>query len=396
MAMRRPSAPLSDGANRAGVARANAEMSLLRKVRVLVVDDSPVVCRVIAGLLGRDTDIEVVGTAGDPYVARDLILSLEPDVLTLDIDLPRMQGLAFLRVLKEHRPLPVIIVSSFTPEGSLTALEALSAGAVDVISKASPAWGTDGFSAQFCERVKAAARARLVNNAPMDGPRVEAGNVAAGFGRRQILLIGASTGGTEALRHVLTRLPDALPGMCIVQHFPAGFSEAFARRLEKSCAFEVREAADGDRIQPGLALIAPGDYHMVVQDEGGQLRARLVQTPPVHHTRPSVDVLFESAARVGACVVAVLLTGMGTDGARGMQALKAQGARTLVQDESSCVVYGMPRAAVELGVADHVVPLAKMPQAIVRALHAQATMAAAHAHSISPEHAENCFSGAEH
>jgi two-component system, chemotaxis family, protein-glutamate methylesterase/glutaminase len=369
-------------------------MNRSRKIRVLVVDDSPVVCRVITGLLGHDSDIEVVGTAGDPYEARDLILALEPDLLTLDIDLPRMGGLAFLRILREHRPLPVVIVSSFTQEGSLTALEALSAGAVEVISKSSPAWGTEAFSARFCERIKAAARAKLVNSVPIDGPRVESATVAAG--RRQILLIGASTGGTEALRHVLTRLPETVPGICIVQHFPPGFSRAFARRLEKSCAFDVREASDGDPIRPGLALVAPGDYHMVVQADGDHLRARLVQTPPVHHTRPSVDVLFDSAARVGASAVAVLLTGMGTDGARGMQALKAQGARTLVQDETSCVIYGMPRAAVELGVVDHVVPLVQMPHAIIRALHAQATVAAALPHSFTPEDSESCFSWPEH
>jgi two-component system chemotaxis response regulator CheB len=347
-------------------------MNTSPKTRVLVVDDSAVVRQAITRVLSRDPELEVVGTASDPYVARDKILELSPDVLTLDIEMPRMDGLTFLRILQQHRPMPVVIISSLTQIGSKIALQALEAGAVDVIPKTSSAYSVGDFASQLPERVKAAARAQLANcrsSAPA-GARLAATPPAAGFDRRQLIVMGASTGGTEALRQVLTRLPEGLPGICIVQHIPPVFSKAFAERLNQCCAFEVREAQHGDEVHPSLALVAPGDYHMTVGWEGDRYRVRLNQNPPLHHTRPSVDVLFETAAAcAGGHALSVILTGMGSDGAAGMQKLKGRGATTIVQDERSCVVYGMPRAAVELGVVDHVVPLEQIPLAIVRLLH---------------------------
>lgn len=352
-------------------------MNAPRKIRVLVVDDCAVVRQVLTGVLKRDPEIEVVGAAADPYEARDQILDLEPDVLTLDIDMPRMDGLTFLRVLEKHRPTPVVIVSSMTPAGSVLALDALAAGAVDVMAKPdSAAWSGADIRQQIIDRVKGAARARLSARSTEAAPSNPIPATSpGGFDPRQLVVMGASTGGTTALTSVLTHLPKGIPGMCIVQHIPPTFSRAFAERLNDRCAFEVREAQEGDQVGPGLALIAPGDFHMSVNWEGGAYRIHLQQTPPVHHTRPAVDVLFDSAAAsAGGHAVGVLLTGMGSDGAAGMARLKGAGATTLAQDEETCVVYGMPRAAVEMGVVDQVVPLDRMPDAMLVALsHSETT-----------------------
>ena len=354
-------------------------MSALKKIRVLVVDDSAVVRRLISEALSQDPEIEVVGTACDPYVARDLILKLEPDVLTLDIEMPRMDGLTFLKILQEHRPMPVVIVSSLTQAGSETALQALELGAVDVVAKQNSAWNSGGLREQLAQRVKGAARARLslLKSAGAAGsPAASAGGID--FSPRQLIVIGASTGGTEAVKDVLTRLPAELPGICIVQHIPAVFSKAFAERLNDCCALEVREAAHGDEVRPGTALVAPGDFHMVVEWDVNCYRVKLRQDPPIHFTRPAVDMLFNSAAQcAGRHAVGVLLTGMGRDGAAGMQQLKLAGAINLAQDEATCVVYGMPRAAVELGVVDRVLPLEQMPQAMLQALRERAPQATA-------------------
>jgi two-component system chemotaxis response regulator CheB len=354
-------------------------MTPTQRIRVLIVDDSAIVRRALTQALETDPDLEVVGTACDPYVARDKILELNPDVLTLDIEMPRMDGLTFLRILQQHHPLPVVIVSSVSQAGSRIAMQALEAGAVDVIAKPSSAWSLGDLRGQLADRVKGAARARLKNlSAPahIEHPGSVVGH--AGFHPRQLIVMGASTGGTEALKRVLTRLPDGLPGICIVQHIPPMFSRAFAERLNECCAFEVREAAQGDEIRPGLALVAPGDYHLCLSLEGGVYRARLNQNPPLHHTRPSVDMLFNSAAvSVGPYAVSVLLTGMGSDGAQGMQRLKERGAYSIAQDEATCVVYGMPKAAFELGVVDEQLPLDRIPNAILRAVQAKATAAPA-------------------
>jgi two-component system chemotaxis response regulator CheB len=338
------------------------------KIKVLIVDDSAVVRQVLTKLLSKDPDIEVVGAACDPYVARDLILELKPDVLTLDIEMPRMDGLTFLRILQQHRPMPVIIISALTPEGSKIALDAMAAGAVEVIEKPAPA-------DRLLASIKAAATAQVANclqNPPAAEPIPGISCAKSDFHPRQLILIGASTGGTEAIRSVLMRLPPGLPGICVVQHIPRVFSKAFAQRLAQSCRFDVREAADGDRLLPGLALIAPGDYHMRLRFDQDGYRVHLDQSPPLHHTRPAVDHLFESAAPIaGPHAVAALLTGMGRDGAAGMLKLAQAGAATIAQDERSCVVYGMPKAAVDLGAARQVLPLARIPEALCHALSAR-------------------------
>jgi two-component system chemotaxis response regulator CheB len=341
-----------------------------KRIRALVVDDSSVVRHAISDALNHDSEIEVVGTASDPYEARDKILSLNPDVLTLDIEMPRMDGLTFMRILQKHRPMPVVVISSLTQAGSRIALDVLEAGAVDVLAKPTSAWGIGDLGVQLCQRVKGAALASLRRPVAADSaPQPPSLTDSVRFNPRQIILLGASTGGTEALKFLLNRLPDGLPGICIVQHIPPVFSRAFADRLNETCAFEVREAANGDEIQPGLALIAPGDYHMMIFWDCGRYRVALSQGPAVHYTRPAVDMLFNSAAAcAGRHAVAALLTGMGSDGAQGMKKLHDAGAATFAQDEATCIVYGMPRAAVELGAADQVLPLDNIPEALLRSV----------------------------
>jgi two-component system chemotaxis response regulator CheB len=344
-----------------------------RRIRVLIVDDSALARRAIGDALSQDPELEVVGAACDAYAAREKILQLQPDVVTLDLEMPRMDGLTFLRILQEHHPVPVVVVSSLTPHGSAKAMEAFEAGAVDVLAKPSGGWSIGGLAQQLAYHVKAAAQARrrihrLEGDAASFVP-VQSSAPVGDFSARRIILIGSSTGGVEALRFLLPRLPDGLPPIAVVQHIPPNFSRLMAERLNELCPFEVREAVEGDELHPGLCLVAPGDYHLTLVPSGPGLRARLTQSPPVHFCRPSVDVLFRSAAEhAGAQAVAALLTGMGTDGARGLQALRAAGARTLAEDEESCVVFGMPKAAIELGVVDQVAPLHQMPQAILQAL----------------------------
>ena len=344
-------------------------MNAQPKTRVLVVDDSALMRKVISAALCRDPGIEVVATAANPYEARDRILELEPDVLTLDIEMPGMDGLTFLGILQRRRPIPVVVVSSLAQSGSQAALAALEAGAVDVLAKPSGAQEAAAFNQLLPLRVKGAAAARWRVHTPQagSGPAQRLG--ARHFDPRQIILIGSSTGGVEALTEVIPQLPDGLPGICIVQHIPPVFSKAFAERLNETCALEVREAVSGDQLHPGLALVAPGDFHMMTFWDNNCYRIVLNQGPAVHYTRPAVDMLFNSAAVcAGSRAVAALLTGMGSDGASGMQKLKSKGATTFAQNEETCVVYGMPRAAVELGVVDRVLPLDEIPDALVRSV----------------------------
>jgi two-component system chemotaxis response regulator CheB len=348
------------------------------KIRVLIVDDSALVRRALTENLSRCPDIEVVGTAIDPYVARDKILLLNPDVLTLDIEMPRMDGLTFLRRLMQHRPMPVVILSSLTSAGSDKALEALQAGAVEVLEKSAGAQSAMQDHARLVEVIKTAAKARIRPPAvesrtsrPAVAP-VRAAVVRAAGGRRydprKLILMGASTGGTEALRAVLTRLSADLPGICIVQHIPALFSLAFAQRLNELCALEVREARNGDMVQPGLALVAPGGYHIVLDWRSRGYEVRLNEGPQIHYQRPAVDVLFGSAVKAGAAphALAILLTGMGTDGASSLLELRHAGARTVCQDEASCVVFGMPREAIRLGAAQQILPLDLIASSVER------------------------------
>jgi two-component system chemotaxis response regulator CheB len=338
-----------------------------KKIRVLVVDDSALARKVISDILRADPEIEVVGTANDPYMARDKILELNPDVLTLDVEMPRMDGISFLKILRQQRPIPAVIISSITQSGSEAALSALGAGAVDVLAKPSGARSMADLQCQLAYRVKGAAGARRA-------PSVAADIITSPFPQqnydpRQIIVLGASTGGVEALSSVLCRLPACSPGICVVQHIPPVFSRAFADRLNQTCQLQVREAIHGEEVRAGSCLIAPGDYHMRLRAKEGRYRVVLDQSPLLHFTRPAVDALFESAAEcAGDFAVAALLTGMGTDGAQGMKMLRAAGARTLAQDEETCVVYGMPKAAVELGAVDRQVSLEGIPQAILKEL----------------------------
>jgi len=346
-------------------------MNVPNKIRVLVVDDSAVVRKMIADALSRDPQIEVVGTACDPYVARDKILELDPDVLTLDVEMPRMDGLSFLKVLQQHRPLPVVVISSITQQGSRAALAALEAGAVDVLAKPTSAYSVGQLGAQLANSIKGAAAARRPVKPAFALPAAPA-RFTGGIDSRQLILFGSSTGGIEALREILPQLPDGLPPICITQHIPAHFSRAVADRLNELCAFQVREAVDREELRPGVALVAPGDFHMTVTWEGDRYHVRLTQSPPLHHCRPAVDALFSSAARcAGRHALPILLTGMGRDGAIGMGELKNAGATTIAQDEHTCVVYGMPRAAIEAGVVDRVVPLHNIPAAILQTLSAR-------------------------
>lgn len=345
-------------------------------IRVLVVDDSAVVRKVLTEELSRYEDIEVVGSAVDPYIAREKIVKLEPDVITLDIEMPRMNGLSFLARLMKHHPLPVIVVSSVAQQSSQTAVQALALGAVDVIAKPGGSYSVPDVGRDLVRAIRTAARARFQPSAKAEA-HAQVEPIALGVGSRHtILAIGASTGGTKAIETVLTRLPADTPGTVVVQHMPAGFTRSFAARLHERCAMEVREAADNDVLKPGLALIAPGGHHLLVQRDGGggSYSVRVKDGPPVHHQRPAVDVLFHSIARhAGRNAVGALLTGMGADGARGLLAMRESGAHTIAEAESSCVVYGMPREAIELGAAAEVAPLHTIAGRIAAALRERGT-----------------------
>ncbi len=346
-----------------------------RPIRVLVVDDSALVRRAITEALSRDPEIEVVGSACDPYVAREKIAQLDPDVLTLDLEMPRMDGLTFLRILMKHHPLPVVVVSSLAQHGSQAAMDAVEAGAVDVLAKPDGTMSIGGLGERLAYHVKAAAAAGVGRRrtaetpSPAAAPQPPLAAPSGAFDSRQIIVIGGSTGGVEALRQLLPRFPRGLPPIAVVQHISAYFSKVVAERLDALCGFDVREATDGGLLRAGSCVIAPGDLHMAVEFSAGMFRTKLLKTPPVHHCRPAVDVLFRSAAEAaGPHAVAALLTGMGSDGAIGMQAIRQAGGTTIAEHESTCVVYGMPRAAIELGVVDKTVPLPEIPAAILTAL----------------------------
>ena len=346
------------------------------KIKVLIVDDSAIVRKILSEELSKELDIEVVGTAPDPYVARDKIVSLKPDVITLDVEMPRMDGLTFLKKLMKYYPIPVIIVSSLTTKGSRMAMEALENGAVEVIPKPGGSYSVGDLSAQLKEKIRAAARVNLNRVQPSPGMALSTSFSGVVVARalsettQKIIAIGASTGGTEALKEVLVKIPPAIPGILIVQHMPAQFTTAFAERLNKLCEIEVREAQDGDSVLNGQALIAPGNFHMVLRRNGAKYFVNVKDGPLVHHQRPAVDILFNSVAQsAGANAVGVILTGMGSDGAAGLLKMKEGGARTFAQDEESCVVFGMPKEAIRMKAVDRVVPLARISQEIVNAIN---------------------------
>ncbi len=347
-------------------------------IKVLIVDDSAVVRKILAEELSRYRDIEIVGSAVDPYVARDKIIKLKPDVITLDLEMPRMDGLSFLMKLMKYYPMPVVVLSSLTPRNSETALKALELGAVEVLCKPGAAYSTGGISRPLVNAIRAAASARISSPPARPEPVAAKTSPLAGFRLQtthKVIAIGASTGGTRAIEAILREMPLTAPGIVIVQHMPENFTTAFARRLNEVCDIEVREAADNDRVVPGLALIAPGNRHMLIQRSGGNYEVRIRDGLPVHYQRPSVDVLFRSVAKhAGRNAVGALLTGMGADGAKGLLEMRENGAYTLAQDEATCIVFGMPKEAIRINAADQIVPLPRMAHEIINAFREQKTL----------------------
>ncbi len=355
-------------------------------IKVLIVDDSALMRKLLTGVLDRDPEIEVVGVAPDPYIAREKIKALNPDVVTLDIEMPRMDGLTFLANLMRLRPTPVVMISTLTQKGADASLEALHMGAVDYVAKPrfDVSANLESAGAEIVEKVKMAARAnvsaltgrrhrpsppRPCSSAAV-GPAdlaARAAGVAARAGFCKVIAIGASTGGTEAIAQVLAALPVDVPPVVVAQHIPEMFSRSFSERVDRLSPLAVREARDGDVVLPGHAYVAPGNRHLTLQRDGARLVCVLTREVPVNRHRPSVDVLFESVAEVTrGKAVGVILTGMGSDGARGLKSMREGGACTLAQDEATSVVWGMPGSAVELGAVDRVLPIERIADEIVR------------------------------
>jgi len=329
-------------------------------IKVLVVDDSAVVRQILTRELNKAGDIEVVATAPDPFIARDKILQYNPDVMTLDIEMPRMDSITFLRKVMQHRPVPTIIVSSLTPKNSAMTLEALRAGAIDVVGKPGQAYTIGDVALMLIDRVRAASRVDFTKIGKIQKDLSDSApkRLSLLATTDKIIAIGASTGGTVAIEHVLMQMPQNAPGIVIVQHMPALFTTSFAQRLDKLCDIDVSEAKDGDSVVSGRALIAPGNFHMVVRRSGARYYVEVKDGPQVFHQRPSVEVMFNSVAKyVGANAVGIILTGMGADGASGLLTMRQAGAPTIAQDEQTSVVWGMPGEAVKLGAAQQVLPL---------------------------------------
>ena len=345
---------------------------MAKVIRVLVVDDSALVRNILSQGLSIDPNIEVVGTASDPYIARDKIVELDPDVLTLDVEMPRMDGVAFLRKLMPQHPIPTVMVSSLTQRGKQITIDALDAGAVDFVAKPTSNV-TAGLNAMLMELRAKVKIASTANVSHWKGKRIAPPVQSAAFASKalaestdKVIAIGASTGGTEAIRRVIEEFPATTPGIVIVQHMPAGFTKMFAERLNQLCQMEVREAKDGDRIRSGLILIAPGGFQMKVIRSGGFYQVRCGGTEKVSGHCPSVDVMMHSVAEhVGRNAIGAMLTGMGQDGAEGMLAMKNAGARSIAQDEASSVVFGMPKVAFEKGGASRLVPLDKIAASLM-------------------------------
>ncbi len=358
----------------------------MNRIKVMIVDDSAVVRQVLTGLLNANPGMEVIHAVADPLLAMERMKTQWPDVIVLDVEMPRMDGITFLKKIMHERPTPVIICSTLTEKGAQTTMEALASGAFTIITK--PKLGLKQFLNEAADElmmaVKAAAAANLrhlsTRSASLPPPQVKHSadviltpaddHRAMTQTTERIVAIGTSTGGTQALESVLTALPRVCPGIVIVQHMPEKFTAAFAERLDSICRITVKEACNNDRVVPGQALIAPGGKHMLLRRSGAQYHVEVVDGPLVNRHRPSVDVLFRSAAKcAGANALGVIMTGMGDDGAAGLQEMHNCGARTLAQDEASCVVYGMPKEAIRLGAVDRVLPLSDIPSEIVHAMH---------------------------
>lgn len=353
---------------------------MTKKISVLVVDDSALIRKLLTEIINSQSDMQVVAVAPDPLVARELIKQHNPDVLTLDVEMPRMDGLDFLERLMRLRPMPVLMVSSLTEKGSEVTLRALELGAVDYIAKPKVdiASGLQGYAELIAEKIRACAQARVhsrgrqqdVSAAGLRAKSVAATRKKVGYSSTEkIIFVGASTGGTEAIKDFLIDLPADMPAIMITQHMPENFTRTFAERLNKLCALRVKEAIDNERVLPGYVYIAPGSQHLEVKRSGANYMTRLHSGPPVNRHRPSVDVLFDSAAQlVGSNAVGVILTGMGKDGALGMLAMQRAGAYTFAQDEASCVIFGMPKEAIALGGVDEVLPLMQLPARVIERL----------------------------
>jgi len=345
------------------------------KIKVLIVDDSPVARVSLAHILSKDEEIEVIGTAPDPYVARDMIVKSRPDVITLDVEMPKMDGITFLKKLMRYFPTPVVMVSSLTKRGCNITLKALEIGAVDFVTKPSAGENLKALSKEIINKVKAAAKAntslnkdRTLLHIQQESQRIEAPKKMD----NKIIAIGASTGGTEALKRIFCSFPEYMPGVLVVLHMPEEFTKAYAERLNSISKMHVKEAEDNEKITPGKALVAKGNLHMLLAKASGSYKVRLKKGPLVHGCRPSVDVLFHSVAmNAGGNAIGVILTGMGKDGAEGMLAMKKAGAYTIAQDEKSCVIFGMPREAIERGAASEVLPLNKIPSRLVELLESK-------------------------
>ena len=345
-------------------------------IQVLIVDDSSVVRQTLSDILASDPAIKVIGTASDPYQAVEFMRNQKPDVMILDIEMPRMDGLTFLQKIMEQHPIPVIICSSIATAGAATTLKAMELGAVDVIAK--PKLGTQEFlvesSITLCDAVKAASRIHPNRLIPKPAQKLSADAVLAKAASRpsfettqKIAVVGASTGGVEALVELLTHMPMNAPGIVVVQHMPENFTKSFAERLDSLCRISVKEAEPNDVVSPGCALIAPGGRHTLVKRTGARYYVEIRDGPLVSRHRPSVDVLFRSAARyVGHNAIGVIMTGMGDDGAQGMKELHETGAHTIAQDEASCVVFGMPKEAIALGCVDQILPLNQLAHAVIK------------------------------
>lgn len=344
-------------------------------IKVLIIDDSAMIRKVFEQELSKDPDIEVVGTAPDPFVGRDQIVYLKPDVITLDIEMPRMDGLTFLGKLMKHYPIPVVVVSSLAKKGGDVALKALELGAVEVLSKPGSAYSVGDMSEQLIEKVKAAAQVKVFKSPTVNAIPVHKENTSsiASIGVKttnKIVAIGASTGGTDALREVISKLPSNAPPIVIVQHMPQNFTKAFAERLNDICQVKVKEADDGEYLATGKVLIAPGNKHMEIRRSGIHYYVTLFDGPMVFHQRPSVEILFNSVARyAGQNAVGVILTGMGRDGAQGLFNMRQAGASTIAQDERTCIVFGMPKEAIDIGAAQVVKPLPQIAQTILDFCH---------------------------
>ncbi len=339
-------------------------------IRVLVVDDSAVVRKILVKELSRAEGLKIVGSAPDPYIARDMIVQHNPDVVLLDIEMPRMDGLTFLKKLMKYYPLPVIILSSITPKGAGLALDCFQAGAVEVVSKSGSAFTVSGLIPLLVDKIRAAARANMkvhlqrgVHNYAL---RTNSSELTHRKISNKIIAIGASTGGTQAIENVLMQLPENTPGILIVQHMPEKFTASFACRLDEKCAVNVREARNRDSVVPGTVLIAPGNYHLLLRRSGARFFVEINQGPLVCRQRPSADILFRSVAqKAGTNAAGVLLTGMGKDGAKGLLLMRQAGARTIAQDKDTSVVFGMPQEAINLGAAESVLPLQSVPKALM-------------------------------